>query len=255
MKNKTLLIDLDGTIYKGHTLQPLAKEFITYLQDNNIDFYFFTNNARRTGKQNVEHLNNLGIYNIKEEQFFTSAIASAMYLEEHYPNKTVFLVGEEGLQEAIDKTSLKTVETNADIVLVGLDYNGNYDLYSKALTNIMQGGILIATNMDRRIPVDKDYKLGNGATVAMLEYASTKEAIKLGKPSKAYVDMALKYTNKTKDEVIIVGDNLETDILCGYQNDVDTLLYTQGIHQREDIDKLNIKPTYIIDSYDEIIKK
>lgn len=251
---KTYLIDLDGTIYHGNKLNKNAKEFIEYLQKNNYDFYFFTNNARRTQQENVEHLEKLGIYGIKKEQFFTSAIACASYIAKYSNKRRAYMLGEAGLKEALIKYKFELVENNADYVFVGLDILADYEKYSQALTQILNGAILVGTNIDRRIPNDEGVKVGNGGIVKMLEYCSECESMPMGKPYASYMEMALDYTNKCKEEVIILGDNLETDILCGVNYGVDTILYTQGVHGYKDIEKLNIKPTYIIDDLNELIK-
>ena len=107
MMNKTFLIDLDGTMYHGNTVNKNANELIQYFNENNIDYYFFTNNARRTGIENVEHMNKVGIYNTKPEQFFTSAIAACMYIAKNSDKRNAYYIGENGLRESLIKYPIR----------------------------------------------------------------------------------------------------------------------------------------------------
>lgn len=251
---KTLLFDLDGTIIHGNELKPNAKKLLDYLDKNKIPFYFVTNNARRTLQESSDKLLGYDLKMVKPKHFFTSAMASALYLKKHDPKAKVALLGEGGLYEAFEN-DFKIVDTKADYLVVGLDIFANYDDYSNALSLICDGAKLIGTNMDRKVPAaNQSFTIGNGGVIKMLEYSSNQQAIELGKPSKAYMELALHHLNVKPEDAIIVGDNLETDILAGKNVGITSVLYTQGVSKVSDIDKLDIHPDYVIDDLWDLIK-
>lgn len=254
---KTYLIDLDGTMYSGNENIDGAKEFIHYLIETNQQFLFVTNNAMRTHKQNKEHMEALGFKGIKEEHFFTSSMASTRYVAKMSDKRKVFMIGAEGLKEALLEQNFEFVKDDeiADFVFVGLTKEGTYASYSKALDHLMKGAKLIGTNNDRKLPSGKNqYMLGNGAIVAMLEYASQQKTINIGKPYEPMLSEALDFIHKSKNEVIMVGDNLETDIAFGANYGVETIFVSTGVHTFEDVEKSDIKPTYMIHNLKELMK-
>lgn len=253
MKEKIYLIDLDGTMYKGNTIIDGAKAFIDDLIARNRPFLFLTNNARRTGRQNVAHMEKMGFKNICPEHFYTSAMAAASYVAKTSTKRRCFYIGEDGLKEALEKEGFIFVEEHADFVFVGMDDKADYKLYSKALGHLLQGAKLIGTNSDRLLAKDDGFNVGNGCIVAMFEYATEQVSEKIGKPNLPILECALDALKLTKEDVVIVGDNLETDILLGTKNGVETILVTSGVHKEEDVNRLAIKPTRIIHNLKELI--
>lgn len=256
---KTYIIDLDGTMYSGNKNIDGAKEFISYLQKNKLPYIFLTNNATRTKSQAKEHMLNLGFKNIKEENFFTSAMASAKYIANNFSNKSCFVIGEDGLIEALKEENFKIINEDAnikkaDFVFIGLDRIGDYRKYSKALHHILNGAKLVATNTDRLLSNNNTFDLGNGSIVAMFEYAANTESLKIGKPYPIILDILLKERSLKKEELILIGDNLETDIKLGYDSKIETIMVCSGVHTDIDIDKLKIYPTKVIKSLNELIK-
>ena len=255
MQEKMYLIDLDGTMYCGDTICEGAKEFIDYLLANHKPFLFLTNNARRTGRMNVEQMEKMGFSGIEEKHFFTSAMAAAAYIAKKDPkHKRCAYIGEAGLKEALENKGFEIVDTDVDYVFIGLDIHATYMDYSRALTHLLRGAKLVGTNVDRKIPKDDGFNCGNGSIVAMFEYASGQESEKLRKPYAPILDACLEYCNKSKEECAIIGDNLETDIKLGVDNGVETIFITTGVHDESDIERLHIHPTKTIHNLMELIK-
>lgn len=251
---KTLLLDLDGTMYHGRNIIPSAKQLVDYLQLNQLPFYFFTNNASRTPTENADHMINIGYQNIIPSMFYNSSMACVAYLKKNFPGKQVMMVGQAGLQEELLRNGYSLVSENAEYVMVGMNKEGNYRLYSQALSNLINGAQLFGTNSDRILLSENGVNVGNGSVVAMLEYASGQKAVITGKPSPIILDEALEYFKLNKSEVMVVGDNLETDILCGINGGVKTALVLSGVHKQSDCERLNIVPDYIVDNLLDIIK-
>lgn len=251
---KTYIIDLDGTMYKGNTNIDGAREFIEYLHAKNLPYIFLTNNATRTKKQAKEHMLNLGFKDIKEEDFFTSAMATAKFISKNYSQKRCFMLGESGLEEALKNFSFELVRENPDFVVVGLDRNATYKKYSEALHHILAGAKFISTNPDRLLANNGTFDMGNGAITNMLEYASGIEAIKIGKPFQITLDILLEDKKLKKEDLIFIGDNLETDIKLGYDAKIETIMVCSGVHTEKDIDRLKVYPTQVIKNLRELIK-
>ena len=251
---KTYIIDLDGTMYSGGTNIDGARQFIDYLHSKNLPYIFLTNNATRTKKQAKEHMLNLGFKDIKEEDFFTSAMATAQYIAKNYTEKKCFIVGESGLEEAMKECNLELVQENANFVVVGLDRNATYKKYSEALHNILAGAKFIATNPDRLLANNGTFDIGNGAVIDMLEYASGVEAVKVGKPYQTILNILLEEKKLKKEDIILLGDNLETDIKLGYDARIETIMVCSGVHTEKDIDRLKVYPTKVVKNLRELIK-
>lgn len=251
---KTYIIDLDGTMYSGDKNIDGAIHFIEYLQDKKIPYIFLTNNATRTRKQAKEHMLKLGFKNIKEDDFFTSAIAAAKYAKQNYTERNCFVIGEDGLIEALYLEGFNLVQDNADFVFVGLDRKATYQKYSNAVHNVLKGAKFIATNNDRLLPNNGRFDAGNGAAVALIEYATNQKSIKVGKPFPIILEILMREYNLLKEDLILIGDNLETDIKLGYDCNIETIMVCTGVHGPDDIEKLKVYPTHCINNLKELIK-
>lgn len=251
---KTYIIDLDGTMYSGNKNIDGAREFVNYLQEKNIPYIFLTNNATRTKKQAKDHMLNLGFKNIKNEEFFTSAIAAAKYAAKNFTKRDCFTIGEDGLIEALADEGFNFVQEAADFVFVGLDRKADYRKYSDAIHNILSGAKFIATNTDRLLPNNGKFDAGNGSAVAMIEYATNIQSIKVGKPYPIILDILITEYNLKKEDLILIGDNLETDIKLGYDAKIETIMVCTGVHTKDDVERLKIYPTSCISNLKELIK-
>ena len=164
------------------------------------------------------------------------------------------MLGESGLEEALKEWNFEFVQENVDFIVVGLDRNATYKSYSEALHHILAGAKFIATNPDRLLANNGTFDIGNGAVIDMLEYASGVEAIKIGKPYQIILDILLEEKNLKKEDLIFIGDNLETDIKLGYDAKIETIMVCSGVHTEKDIDRLKVYPTKVIKNLRELIK-
>ena len=242
-KHKTWLIDLDGTMYRGKKQIPGAIELISYLQKEKIPYCFVTNDAMRTKKQNVAHMEALGFHGIKEDEFFTSAMAAARYVARMSDRRNAYYIGEDGLREALLENGFTIVDDHSDFVFVGLSRSKTYMDYSKAFEQLWNGAKLIGTNCDRRLADGDHFLIGNGSIVEMLAYASEQESLKLGKPYAPMLEETLAYLNKQKEDCIILGDNMETDIAFGALHGVETILVESGVHTAADCARYAFAPS------------
>lgn len=256
-KQKGYMIDLDGTMFHGTRIVDGAKEWIDYLLAQKIPFIFLTNNSSRTPSQAAKHMLDMGFEGIEPKHFYTSAMASASYIRKTYPERKAYYIGELGLREALEQegfTLVNGTDMTADFVFIGLDRKATYETYSDAVKQLVKGAVLVGTNNDRILLSEKGANVGNGSVVALFEHVIHKESIKIGKPYEPILTEALAFMGLEKEDVVIVGDNLETDIALGERFKVETLLVLTGVHRREDVAVYNIHPTHIIDNLKEMIK-
>ena len=249
---KLYLIDLDGTIYNGDKKIKHAKEFVDYLNTNNIDYLFLTNNSTRQPKEVAEHLKNFDI-DTSEEHVFTSSDATKIYLEgKGYKN--LYVIGESGLKNTLSSFNQKENEDCVDAVVVGLDRKLSYDKLAIATRAILKGAELIGTNPDTLLPTANGFMPSNGGQVKYLEYATSTPATFIGKPSKIIMESAINLFSYSKDEIVMIGDNYDTDIMAGINGGIDTIHVQTGVTSVEDLESKAHKPTYSIKNLFEIVK-
>ncbi len=254
MKRTGYLIDLDGTMYRGTQIIEGAKIWIDWLLEHDVPFLFLTNNSGRTPVQAAQHMLNIGYQGIEPRHFYTSAMAASDTMIRRFPEKKrALMIGADGLQEALENNGYQLVDHDADLVFVGLDKQGNWQKYSQALREVLKGAILVGTNNDRILLSEEGANCGNGSVVALMEYASSREAVKIGKPYEAIVTGALRQLGMSREEVVIVGDNMETDILCGVNTGIKTILVTTGVHTRQQAMAYPFAADHIIEDLRELI--
>ena len=241
---KLYLIDLDGTIYNGDKKIKYAKEFVDYLNTNNIDYLFLTNNSTRQPKEVAEHLKKFDI-DTSEEHVFTSSDATKIYLKgKGYKN--LYVIGESGLKNTLSSFNQKENEDCVDAVVVGLDRKLSYDKLTIATRAILKGAELIGTNPDTLLPTANGFMPSNGGQVKYLEYATSTPATFIGKPSKIIMESAINLFSYGKDEIVMIGDNYDTDIMAGINGGIDTIHVQTGVTSVEDLESKAHKPTYSI---------
>ncbi|WP_314091199.1 TIGR01457 family HAD-type hydrolase [Gemella haemolysans] len=249
---KLYLIDLDGTIYNGDKKIKYAKEFVDYLNTNNIDYLFLTNNSTRQPKEVAENLKNFDI-DTSEEHVFTSSDATKIYLEgKGYKN--LYVIGESGLKNTLSSFNQKENEDCVDAVVVGLDRKLSYDKLAIATRAILKGAELIGTNPDTLLPTANGFMPSNGGQVKYLEYATSTPATFIGKPSKIIMESAINLFSYSKDEIVMIGDNYDTDIMAGINGGIDTIHVQTGVTSVEDLESKAHKPTYSIKNLFELVK-
>lgn len=237
---------MDGVIYRGSRLIEGTKEFLNYLQREEIPYLFLTNNSQRTRRDIVMKLHRLGV-EAKVEQVFTCAVATARFLAQQKPNGTAYIIGENGLASALHINGYTIVDDDPDYVVIGEGRNLNFEMIEQAVRLVEKGAKLIATNMDYTCPTEQGIRPGCGATVAMIEKATGREAFSVGKPSPVMMRMARKELGLRTDETIMVGDTMYTDILGGVQMGYRTALVLSGHTQREDLVKYAYQPDVVVD--------
>ncbi|MBN2478494.1 HAD-IIA family hydrolase [Candidatus Micrarchaeota archaeon] len=248
MAVKTIIFDMDGVLYLGKKAIKGAKETIERLRNEKYELYFLTNAATRSRKGRAEKMRGLGIY-IKEGEIITSSYGAAYYIKQNHPKSSVYVVGETGLKDELRNAGIKiVVHDRPDIVLCGLDRKVNYKKLKTAFRGLANGANFIATNMDPSFPVEDGLLPGAGACVSFLIHASGRKPTVIGKPCTYLIEMIFQESRSKKEEIMIVGDRVETDILLGKKCRIKTCLVLSGITTKKDLQKIKEKPDYVIES-------
>lgn len=252
-KYKAYFIDLDGTIYRGKTKYPSGKRFIDRLKKENIPYLFVTNNSTKSPADVAANLTTNHDITTTPDQIYTSALATADYLITILPpHAKIYVIGEPGLCEALLNAGFNlSSDTDVQAVIVGLDRNINYEKLTVATLAINAGAKFIATNRDTNLPTERGMTPGAGALIAAVQTATQTTPIVIAKPEFPIMTGALKRMNLQKSDVIMVGDNYNTDILAGINNDIDTLLVYSGVSTHEQIQNTSVKPTHEVETLDD----
>ena len=212
---KAIAFDLDGTIYYGNRLVEGVLDLFNFLKEKNIKIFYFTNNSRKSRREIYEKLLHMGI-ELKLQEIYNSASATALYLGEHNI-KHVYCLGSGGLVEELTAHHIYISDNPEEVqaLVIGLHHNFDYAGLAKAINIVIKSKCkIIACNRDRTYPVE-DNKLmpGCGAIVAAVEESLNRKIDFLaGKPGTYMIEMLAKDWNLQRNEIMIVGDSMETDI-------------------------------------------
>ena len=186
------LLDMDGTIYLDDDVFDGAIEAINKMKSLNKKYIFLTNNSSKNKQDYINKLKKLN-FSCEEENIFTSGMAMGMYLNEHYPNKKVYLVGTNALRKELENYHINLVEDNPDIVLVGFDRELTYQKLEKACEYIDNGAIFLATNTDFVCPIKNHRYIPDCGSICYLITQATKKSPKyIGKPEPDMVNILAK---------------------------------------------------------------
>jgi HAD superfamily hydrolase (TIGR01458 family) len=247
MQVKGLLIDLDGVLYVGG--QPLkgAREAIAYLTNKKYTFRFISNTTRKCRKTISDQLTAMG-FAIPEEYIFTPPQAAITYMKKTGKNHFHLLTTGDVDRDFADSGS-RSISGKTDYVIIGDAGDAiTYDSLNSAFRHLMDGAELIALEKDRYWMADDGLSLSAGPFVSALEFATGKQAIVMGKPSKSFFELALQDMNLHPYQVAMVGDDIYSDIAGAHSAGMTGILVRTGKFREEILQNSPIRPDAIIDS-------
>jgi len=248
---KNYLIDMDGVLVKGKELIPGADGFIERLKANENKFLILTNNPLYT-QRDLEHRLKTSGLNVPADNIFTSAIATAKFLQNQRPNGTAFVIGETGLTQALHDVGYVQTDTNPDYVVLGEVNTYNFEIVTKAIRLINDGALFIATNPDTTGPLESGIVPATGAMAALIEKATGKAPFFVGKPNPLMMRSALRYLGVHSENTVMVGDRMDTDVVAGVMSGLETILVLSGVSTREDVERYPYRPGKIVNSVADI---
>ncbi len=242
---KGLILDMDGVLWRDtEPIGNLPAIFET-IDRLGLKVTFATNNATRDEEQYIAKLNSFGI-KASPEQIVNSSLATAMTLQKSFPGGgNVFLIGEQGLANILERFGYTPSEDNPLCVVVGMDRSVTYDKMSKAALLVRKGLPFYGTNPDRSFPTPEGQTVGTGAILAAIEAATDIKPIICGKPYPQMMELALERMKLKPQEVMVVGDRYETDILGGINAKCVSSLVLSGVTHESSVPSLDPQPDYV----------
>jgi 4-nitrophenyl phosphatase len=251
---KYYLINVE--VLRSRTDSPLAaQQFLRGLRAAGLPFLLVADASRRTRGQLCRKLQDLGMEGLSEQQFYTSAMAAVDYACRVAPaKKNARFLGGEGLSAALETGGFTLQGGQPDWLFLGLDRTAAYSDYTNALRILDQGAQLVTADNAPVLPGRQGRMIGNGAVADLLECASGKPAVRVSFPHAEIVQDALRYAGVQPQDAILVGASLATDIRAAAAAGLDTVLVSNAEDTLEDVRRLQVHPTYIVDSLSGLLK-
>ena len=250
-KKKGFICDMDGVIYHGNQILPGVPEFIRWLNEEKKSYLFLTNNSGSTPKELQQKLARMGL-DVPEEHFYTSALATAYFLDSQSPGCSAYVVGEHGITNALYDKGITYNDVNPDYVVVGESSAYNLEQITKAIRLVNAGAKLIGTNPDLTAPSEAGIVPACRALIAPIELATGKSAYFVGKPNPLMMRTGLRMLGVHSENAVMIGDRLDTDIIAGIESGLDTVLVLSGVSTRETCEQYPYRPRFILNGVGEI---
>jgi len=245
---KALILDMDGVLWKSDA--PIGDLPATFarIRQRGLKFVFATNNGTRTPEDYQQKLASLGV-DVEPWQVLTSALCVASMLAQKYPRGTkIFMIGREGVRVALEDKGFEIVSVEdapqAQAVVMGIDRDINFEKVAEATLLVRSGTPFYSTNPDKTFPTPRGEIPGSGAWYSVITTATGIDPIIAGKPFPHLMELALERLGTKKEETLVVGDRLETDIAAGYNVGCPTALVLSGVSTREEAEawkqKINV---------------
>lgn len=253
---KLIIFDMDGTIYLGKDLIDGALETFKYLNKNSIEYVFFTNNSSHSLESYYTKINNFGIKCSLEKNFYSTTEVLISYLKKNNI-KDIYVIANKFLKDKLtDFNLIKTYQKDIkiDAVVAAFTTELVYDeLRNAALYLETTDANFIATNRDYRCPIEDGLYIPDcGGMCEWLRLTTGKVAHDLGKPDPEIINYFLEKYHLSKEDILVVGDRIYTDILVAVNAKVDSVMVLSGETKLEDLKKYDYSPTYIISSIKEL---
>jgi len=242
---------VDGTISFDATPFEGTLDFLRQVKKIGGKYIFITNNSTKSIADYIVKFTGMGI-EVDESNFLTASYVAAQYLLEHHRDDRIHVLGTKSFRKELQSHGLTVtegMEEDIKAVVVGFDNELNYEKVTRVCELLQTRDLpYYGTNPDLACPVGFGYIPDCGAICGLIECAIGRQPVYLGKPNRIMVDMAIEKTGFTPEETMVIGDRLYTDIACGIQGEVDTLLVFTGEAKPEDLPESAFPPTYYCDS-------
>lgn len=250
-QKKLWILDMDGTVYLGNQLFPETLPFLQRIRESGATYLFFTNNASRAKDTYVTRLNGMGIP-AGPENILTSAETTIAFLKQHRPGKSVYVVGTPDLIRSFEDAGIR-VEEDAPIVVASFDTTLTYDKLEKACRYIRESAEFISTHPDFNCPVEGGFIPDSGAICALITASTGKLPRYFGKPYEDTLQIIEEFSGVAREDMVVVGDRLYTDIALGAKHGVASVLVLSGETTLEDLEGSDVQPSVIVQNVGELL--
>ncbi|HEX6257360.1 MAG TPA: HAD-IIA family hydrolase [Euzebyales bacterium] len=248
-----VLLDMDGVlVHEQHAIEGAAA-FVYDLREREIPFMVLTNNSIYTPRDLSARLARSGI-EVPEERIWTSALATARFLDSQRPEGTAHVVGESGLTTALHEIGYVMVDAEPDYVVLGETRNYSFTAITRAIQLIHDGARFIATNPDPSGPSREGMLPATGAVAALMTKATGIEPYFVGKPNTLMMRSALNAMEAHSEDTVMIGDRMDTDVVAGLEAGMRTVLVLSGSTRSDEVDRFPYKPWKVVDSIADVDK-
>ncbi len=249
---RSYLMDMDGVLVREEHAIPGADAFIARLREREIPFLVLTNNSIYTPRDLSARLRLNGI-DIGEENIWTSALATARFLDDQRPGGTAFVVGEAGLTTALHQVGYTMTENDPDYVVLGETRALSFERITVATRLISNGARFIATNPDAVGPSLHGPIPATGSVAALMTHATGIEPYFVGKPNPLMMRSALNAIGAHSETTAMIGDRMDTDVISGIEAGLETVLVLTGLTTREQAERGSYRASRVVDSIADLL--
>ncbi|MBB5780035.1 HAD-IIA family hydrolase [Nonomuraea sp. NPDC051941] len=246
------LSDMDGVlVHEGRPI-PGADEFIKRLRESDKKFRVLTNNSIYTQRDLSARLAGAGL-EVPPESIWTSALATAQFLDDQRAGGSAYVIGEAGLTTALHEVGYVLTDLDPDYVVLGETRTYSFTQITRAIRLIEGGARFIATNPDPIGPSTEGSLPACGAVAALITKATGVAPYFVGKPNPRMMRSALNEIEGHSETTAMIGDRMDTDIVSGMEAGLFTILVLTGVTQRDEIDRFPYRPSLVVDSVADLI--
>jgi NagD protein len=244
---RSWLMDMDGVLVQEQQAVPGAREFLARLRELGLPFLVLTNNSIYTPRDLAARLRRTGL-DVPEESIWTSALATAKFLDDQRPGGTAFVIGESGLTTALHDNGYRLGETDPDYVVLGETRTYSFERITQAIRLIAAGSRFIATNPDNVGPTPDGLLPATGSVAALISRATGVDPYYVGKPNPLMMRSALNAIEAHSETTAMIGDRMDTDVVSGLEAGLETILVLTGVTTPGDAERYSYRPSRIVDS-------
>jgi NagD protein len=246
------LADMDGVLVHEGQPVPGATEFVQRLRESDKKFLVLTNNSIYVPRDLCARLRVAGL-DVPEEAIWTSALATARFLEDQCPAGTAYVIGEAGLTTALHGIGYVLTERQPDYVVLGETRTYSFSTITTAIRLIKDGARFIATNPDPVGPALGGPLPACGAVAALITRATGIDPYFVGKPNPLMMRNALNQLEAHSETTAMIGDRMDTDVISGIEAGLYTVLVLSGVTRREEIERFPYRPSLVVDSVADLV--
>ena len=246
------LTDMDGVLIREGVALPGAAEFLAALRRRGRPFLVLTNNSIYTPRDLRARLAVSGL-DVPEESIWTSALATAQFLNDQHPGGSAYVIGEAGLTTALHNIGYVLTDAAPDYVVLGETRTYSFEAITKAIRLVEAGSRFIATNPDPTGPSPDGPLPATGSVAAMISRATRRDPYYIGKPNPMMFRSALNQIDAHSESTAMVGDRMDTDIVAGIEAGLLTYLVLTGSTRRDEVNAFPFRPNHVIDSVADLI--
>jgi NagD protein len=248
------LMDMDGVLVSEEHAIPGASEFLTRLRETGTPFLVLTNNSIYTRRDLAARLRTSGI-DVPEDSIWTSALATARFLEDQRPGGTAFVIGETGLTTALHQSGYTMTERDPDYVVLGETRTYSFERITAAIRLVENGARFIATNPDPTGPSAQGPLPATGSVAALISHATGVDPYFVGKPNPLMMRSALNAIDAHSETTAMIGDRMDTDIVAGLEAGLEAVLVLTGVTSQQQAERFPYRPSRIIDSVAALVEE